>query len=262
MAEFDPRAYWEQRLERSTGLEGVGYMGLGQAFNSWTYRVRRHVFLHFVRSHRIDLSGKAVLDIGSGTGFYLRCWKALGAESITGSDITDTVVERLRAAMPSTTLFRMDITEGDARIVGMFDAVSCMDVLFHVVDEARFEQALVNMRHALKPGGVLIISDIFAHRRIRNEKHFVNRSLERYEAALQRAGLRIIDRRPMFHLLNRPMDSGSPTLWRWWMLVERVCRTSYALGGIMAILVYPLELLFVRIRREGVSTEIMVCTAV
>ncbi len=261
MAEFDPRAYWEQRLERSTGLEGVGYVGLGHAFNSWMYRVRRHVFVRTLRSHFGDLSGKAVLDIGSGTGFYLRCWKDQGAANITGTDITDTAVERLKESMPSSTLFRMDITEGDARTVGMYDAVSCMDVLFHVVDEARFEQALLNMRRALKPGGVVILSDNFVHRGDRNETHFVIRSLEGYEAAMQRAGLRIIDRRPMFHLLNRPMDSGSRSLWRWWMLVERVCRTSYALGGAMAMLVYPLELLLVRNRREGVSTEIMVCTA-
>ncbi|MBK8499088.1 MAG: hypothetical protein IPL52_09780 [Flavobacteriales bacterium] len=136
-----------------------------------------------------------------------------------------------------------------------------MDVLFHVVDDARFHQALLNMRLALKPGGLVYLSDNFMHRADRNETHFVIRSLAQYEAALAKGGLRIVDRRPMFHLLNRPMDSSSRMLHRWWALVERVCRRSYALGGLLGMLTYPLELLLVRARREGVSTEIMVCAA-
>lgn len=261
MSSFDPRSYWEQRLERSTGLEGVGYAGLGHAFNSWMYRVRRHVFKRTVRRHAANAAAMHVLDIGSGTGEYLRCWRELGVARVTGTDLTDTAVGRLQAAFPTVDVFRMDITEGDARTAGAYDAVSCMDVLFHVVDDARFHQALQNMQRALKPGGLIFISDNFVHRDDRSETHFVIRSLAQYETALATAGLRIVDRRPMFHLLNRPMDSRSRTLHRWWALVERVCQRSYALGGVLGMLAYPLELLLVRARREGVSTEIMVCAA-
>lgn len=261
MSTFDPRTYWEQRLERSSGLEGVGYLGLGHAFNSWMYRVRRKVFKRVVRTHVSGLGEKAVLDIGSGTGEYLRCWKELGVARVTGTDLTDTAIGRLRTDFPDVDLFRMDITEGDARTTGAFDAVSCMDVLFHVVDDARLHQALVNMRAALKPGGRVFLSDNFVHYEEGSETHFVIRSLAQYEAALAAAGLRVVDRRPMFHLLNRPMDSRSRPLRLWWSWVERVCRTSYALGGVLAMLTYPLELLLVRCRREGVSTEIMVCAA-
>ena len=42
---FDPRGYWEQRLSEHYTLGGVGYLGLGEGFNDWMYRVRRHVFL-------------------------------------------------------------------------------------------------------------------------------------------------------------------------------------------------------------------------
>ena len=110
MGVFDPRAYWEERLERAKGLEGVGYVGLGHAFNTWMYRVRRHVFKRVVRSH-VSLSREAsVLDVGSGTGVYLRLWKELGALRISGCDITETAVARLGEELPDVDLFRMDIS--------------------------------------------------------------------------------------------------------------------------------------------------------
>lgn len=104
-----------------------------------------------------------------------------------------------------------------------------------------------------------MISDNFVHQPSSGEAHFVLRSLEQYEHALVNAGFKILDRRPMFHLLNRPMDSRSPLLWRWWSLVEFVCRKSHALGGLLAASAFPFELAFVRVRREGASTELMVC---
>ncbi len=259
MTAFDPRAYWEQRLERSTGLEGVGFVGLGQSFNAWMYRVRRRVFLRTVREHMTDPRQATVLDVGSGTGVYLRCWQELGVARATGTDITATAVERLKKDMPGTDIFRMDITAGDPRCDGAFDAVSCMDVLFHILDDDLLQQALINLRKALRPGGVLFISENFLHQLPRTDRHFTERTLVFYTKALDDAGLRIVTRKPMFHLLNQPMDSKSAAMRWWWRTVERTAGTSYMLAGLLAAIVFPLELLLVRFRREGVSTEIMVC---
>ena len=41
-----------------------------------------------------------------------------------------------------------------------------------------------------------------------------------------------------------------------------ICRYSYTLGGLLAMVVFPIEYLIVMLRREGVSTEIMVCKAI
>ena len=256
---FDARNYWETRLAQASGLEGVGYIGLGQAFNEWMYRVRAVVFKRVVRP--LLPKDAKVLDVGSGTGVYLRLWQNLGAARISGSDITDTAVGRLKEQrdLKGIDLFRMDISAGDARLDGSYDMASCMDVLFHIVDDAKLAKALRNFHQALKPGGTLIISDNFLHHQEGSEKHFVVRSLAQYEAALRSAGFEPMVRRPMFHLLNRPMDSRSSLLWRWWALVERTCRASYTVGGILAMVVFPIELLAVGLRKEGVSTEIMVC---
>ena len=38
------------------------------------------------------------LDVGSGTGFYVQAWRDLGAGSVTGCDLTQAAVDRLRSA--------------------------------------------------------------------------------------------------------------------------------------------------------------------
>ncbi len=262
MQQFDPKAYWEKRLAERTGLQGVGYMGLGQSFNAWMYRVRRNVFLRTVRKHIPDRTNTAVLDVGSGTGEYLVSWQRSGIRLLSGSDLTQTAVQRLRAAFPGVDVQQLDISEANALRTPAFDAISCMDVLFHVVDDARFEHAIANFARGLRPGGLLIISDEFVHHEAQRETHFVSRSLSDYTTALERNGFEVVDRRPMFHLLNRPSDSDSPWLHRWWSLVMRLCKVSNALGGLLAAVVFPLELLLVRTRKEGAATEILVCRKV
>lgn len=54
----------------------------------WHRRWRR-------RQAGIDLSTRDILDIGSGTGFYVDLWKRLGARSITGSDFAPFAVRAL-----------------------------------------------------------------------------------------------------------------------------------------------------------------------
>jgi SAM-dependent methyltransferase len=260
MAEFDHAVYWEERLAGSKGLEGVGYLGLGHAFNEWMYRVRRGVFRRTVSKHLTAVNGLSVLDIGSGTGEYLKLWKQLGAAKVTGSDLTATAVERLSAEFKDMEIRRIDISEPMANAV-RYDAVSCMDVLFHVVDPLRFEQALMNIHASLVPGGYFFLSANFLHHVSAGQEHFKLRMLSDYEVSLAKAKFRIIERRPMFHLMNLPADSLSPLRHRWWSFVMRVCRTSYTLGGILGAILYPFETIFVRVRREGVSTEIMVCVA-
>ena len=53
---FDPKRYWEDRLEGTYSLGGVGWFGLGEGFNRWMYSVRRHVFRRTARHAVGDLA--------------------------------------------------------------------------------------------------------------------------------------------------------------------------------------------------------------
>ena len=47
--------------------------------------------------------------------------------------------------------------------LGRFQAISAYDVLFHIVDDARYERAIQNISALLSPGGVFFFSDLFLH---------------------------------------------------------------------------------------------------
>ena len=81
---------------------------------------------------------------------------------IVGSDLTAAAVERLRARFAGMTIHQLDIGDAHAELPDApFDAISVIDVLYHIVDDGRYEQALDNIGRALKPGGLLVLSENF-----------------------------------------------------------------------------------------------------
>ncbi len=256
----DPREYWEERLRSRFGLDGVGYAGLGRAYNEWLYRVRERVFLDTVRELAIDPGRATVLDIGSGTGFYVRLWRRLRARGVLGSDITETSVRALEQSFPETRFVRMDIGADVVPLTpGSFDVVSAFDVLFHIVDDARFERALLNIAGLLRPGGLFLYSDNFLHGPAVRAAHQVSRSLVDIERALHAAGLQPVRRRPVFVLMNSPVDSTSRLYRAGWALFERVLRRNQAFGALAGAVLFPVEILLLDLVCEGPSTEILVC---
>jgi SAM-dependent methyltransferase len=255
---FDAERYWDDRLTRRYGLDGVGYMGLAESYNAWMYRVRRRVFLAEARRLAAPSTAR-VLDVGSGTGFWVERWHELGVRSVMGSDLTEVAVENLRRRYPGDTFMRFDVG-GDADPFGgeRFDAVSMIDVAYHIVDDARFRRAFEALFALLKPGGVLLFSENFLHGETLRLPHQVSRPLTEIQRTVVDAGFRIVGRRPMFWLMNAPVDSHSRLHKGWWSLLERHTRRP-RLGAALGALLCPLELALVSRRSEGPSTELMVC---
>ncbi len=85
-----------------------------------------------------------MLDVGSGTGFYVGLWREAGAASIRGSDVSPTAVARLRTrAFPAIRIDRFDLSGAAEDLPdGPFDLVSAFDVLFHLIDDAAYGRAL------------------------------------------------------------------------------------------------------------------------
>jgi hypothetical protein len=71
MSLFDPRAYWETRLAQIDGLQSVGYASLGTNYTEWLYKIRRNILLREVCSLQVHWTEANVLDVGSGTGFFM-----------------------------------------------------------------------------------------------------------------------------------------------------------------------------------------------
>src|SRR5829696_379446 len=222
------------------------------------YRVRRHVFLRTLRP--LVTPRMRVLDVGSGTGFYIDRWHELGVSSVTGADLTETAVEQLRRRYPADRFVRFDVTEEGAPLEpGSFELVSAMDVLFHVVDDQGFARAFETLFSLLAPGGHLVFSDNFVHGPAQRARHQVSRPIEEIQAVVGAAGFEVVERRPMFVLLNAPVDSRSRLLGTTWHVLSSASARRNVLGAILGAVAYPLELGLLSRVREGPSTELMVC---
>ncbi len=182
--------YWEARHREHGGFEGVGYEGAGEAYNRWLYRVRRRIF----RRHVAPLASpeSAVLDVASGTGFYLRRWQEAGVRDLAGSDVSQTAVRRLREMFPGATIDRFDISASVEELPRRrFDLVSAFDVLFHLIDDEAYRRALENLARLVRPGGHLVLSENFRRagpRRFASVQ--VNREEDEILGSLDAAGFR------------------------------------------------------------------------
>jgi SAM-dependent methyltransferase len=260
-AGFDPRSYWEQRLDRHPGREGVGHAGLGEGLNGWMYRVRRRVFLRELAPLMPTLPTRAVLDVGSGTGFYLDRWRELGATSLAASDLTEVAVGRLRASHPKADVVRFELgAEPPAELRDRrFGAISAMEVVFHLLDDEPYARAFASLRELLAPGGVLVFSENFLHGEELRAPHQRSRTLEQIERVVREAGFEILRRRPQFWLMNAPHDSSSRFHRLWWRGLAGIATRSDAAGACLGALLYVPEVLAVARMDEGPSSELMIC---
>ena len=262
MGTFDPRAYWDDRHTKRYGPESVGFIGLGVPYNVWMYRVRRHVVEREIRRARIDVSRSDVLDIGSGTGFYIDLWSRLRAKCITGSDFAPYAVASLCERFPDHRFVDLDITSGDLpRELGPFDIVSAFDILYHIVDDGKYAQAFRNVAALVRPGGCFVFSENFMSSERHVGIHQVSRSCSEITQLLGDNGFEIVRRAPVFWIMNRPIKSRSRVLSTTWSAIERVTskRDRPYLGNWLGAALYPLEVSTLRWLSTGPTTEMMIC---
>lgn len=203
--EYDPRKYWEQRLEEDFDLSGVGHTLFSESYNKYLYRRYWDAFRTLIRTEVLDLEGASVCDVGSGTGFFVDLFDELGVEDLVGLDITEKSVEQLLASYPSYRFVQADIsaTELPSEVAGEYDITNAMNVLFHVTNEDRFERSIRNLTELTASDGHLVISDRME--RHAPSSHVQFRSFQRYRDLLADVGFEITVRVPLFWTLNRPL---------------------------------------------------------
>jgi SAM-dependent methyltransferase len=175
---YHARDYWQARhTHYGFDLRGVGDRTKTEEENLRILRVGGDLILDLCRKHDVHLPTARVLDAGCGTGFYAGVLRSAGMTDYTGIDIVPTLFDGLRERFPT---FRFRVTDlGERLIEGEFDLILLLDVVQHITDEHRFSFALRNLKLALAPDGILIISAPLGPYR-RHSFYFVVRPLETF----------------------------------------------------------------------------------
>lgn len=258
---LDTKQYWENRLQDNWGLQGVGYLGLGKFYNDWMYRVRKKIFFRNVRTLVDRWDDKDVLDLGSGTGFYIKLWKALGVNSITATDFSTLAINNLKKTFSDVECLELDISESLPEIFKkkQYEAISAFDVLFHIVNDEKYQVAIKNIFDMLSSGGLFIFSENFIRGKTIRKEHQVSRSQNDIESILKKVGFKILLHTPMFVIMNHPMDSQIELLkYSWEKIMTPVQKFPY-LGIFLGGLLFPIELVLTSDPKRGPSTELMIC---
>jgi ubiquinone/menaquinone biosynthesis C-methylase UbiE len=119
----------------------------------WRTCIEQFTFLQLVD----DVSGRAVLDLACGEGFYTRLLRGRGASRVVGVDLSPKMIDLARASeRDSPAGGGIEYVVGDARAFRTgerFDVVTAA----YLLNYAQTEEALVEMCEtisaALKPGG-------------------------------------------------------------------------------------------------------------
>ncbi len=200
---LDWRSYWENRLQLRPDVGGTGHRAFSMQYNEYMYLVATENMQLALQEAQVAVQGQRILDVGAGLGYFVNRFLEWGAASVTGVDITEFGVQQLRQRFPHQTFYRADISDPDCSVPGGFDLVSAISMLFHIVEEPKFDQAIQNICDRVLPGGHLLLVDTFYKPFTISARHANPRPLSRYVPSLEKNGCRIVTIRAMYHFFGQ-----------------------------------------------------------
>mgnify|MGYP001586357550 FL=1 len=202
--EYKAREYWEGRLRRNFSLSATGHSGFSLGYNRYMYKLKAKKLTQALRRYNINVEGARVLDIGSGTGFFVEYYLNRGAGAVSGLDITDVSVELLSRKFPDCRFSRLDISKSRYPAADKFDIINVFDVLYHIVDDGDFRSAIKNMAVCARAGAGLFITDSLRPE-LGAARHVRYRGLDNYKDILAEEDIDIVDIIPVLNLLGRSL---------------------------------------------------------
>lgn len=258
--------YW-RTLHGTADLRAVGYPDLPLLFNEYSYANTARAVLRGLRASDVEIQGRNVLDIGSGTGFWIELWTREAAADVSGTDLAPNAVERLGARFPDRRFAVANIVEEPPFPGTQFDVISIMSVLHHVVGEDGFRAALANIASQLAPEGHVVVLDPLVARgrwlpAEAEGSHNVVRTRAQWDDALGSVGLRIVSVHPTAWLFSDPVDGRSRSAflahWTWWRAFTHTVRGHDRLATLLLPPFATLDRMVVPRLRTGASTKMLV----
>ncbi len=189
--ESDPIGFWDNRHRTVDEWRSGGDRGLSVRSNQAFYLHRLGELVSILDCY-LASDNLRVLDAGCGKGWLTNELSRLG-HRVVGIDSSETAIEiceRHRAG----SFFRAPLSEfWDIR---GFDVAISMDVLFHVLDDGDWRQALLGTARNVRFGGLLVVTDVPDRARHQMGTYIVHRPIDEYLAVLTPAGYELKETRP------------------------------------------------------------------
>ena len=122
---------------------------------------------------KIDLHGKFVLDVGTGSGLLAIAAAKLGASRVVGTDDDADAIQAARENLELNTVTSVELAVSDL----MKDPLPHADVVVANLMGALIVRAASRLVHAVVPGGTLILSGILDAERPDIERAFANHTI-------------------------------------------------------------------------------------
>lgn len=188
--DFDSHRYWEER--HST--YGIDFRDVGDKRIS---SAKNRIQLVGKASHLLWLLGRLgversahLLDAGCGKGFITETLACAGFQCV-GVDVSDSAIRN----SPSDSDAQYHVAPLESFVLNRkFDVVICADVLYHLVDDNHWSNAVSNLVRHLDFDGVLVVVEAFIEDG-RTAPHVRWRNLTDYRKLAKELGVscRVVD---------------------------------------------------------------------
>lgn len=154
----DPPRYWNERHGRfeAGALRGVGAIGSTEEANAGDY-AKKWAMLEPLLTELRRHGARTLLDAGTGIGYFASRAAKLGYV-VDAFDFSEVAVAQNRqsdAHVRSWQVASLAAFSADHP----YDAVICIDVLFHIVSDEEWERSVRNLAAVTAPSGSLIIQE-------------------------------------------------------------------------------------------------------
>lgn len=165
------------------------------------YNLVENGIIDLLRGHFDTITGKTVLDVGSGTGHWVDFYHAyLEASEVIGTDFSKVCVQALTRRYEETTAIQIvqtDIAGKNTHFERRFDVINAIGVMFHLVDDKAWESAVGNLVGYLARDGIAIVGGEFGTETRELGVMRKHRSLDRWKQCLASLGGEVVEVR--FH---------------------------------------------------------------
>ncbi|MFC4471136.1 class I SAM-dependent methyltransferase [Streptomyces xiangluensis] len=187
MADDRTRTYWNTRHLERDDLASGGHISLDRPGNEIFYALRLGALLTLIGDLSNQRSPLFVLDAGCGKGHFARALARCG-HRVDAFDASPAAVAHARAEGGGPRYAEASLT--DWRSPWLYDVVLCVDVLFHVMDDAQWAAGLRNLASLVRVTGRLIVADQDGNERTPLGDYIVHRPTAAYRRELDPLGLR------------------------------------------------------------------------